>query len=222
MIVPRAKRLNEAYEYLRNEGKVHTKKELATKMGVSYANVSSAMKGDARYLTNNFLVKFNNAFGCVFDFDWLNAGCGNMVSTPAKGEAPTPYEAYLLPLSAMGGSLSGFAANGVTLSNCEKIVSPIENVDFAITVYGESMFPKYPSGARLLIKKIDPNIFIDWGKSYVLDTSNGVIVKEVHASEQEGFITCHSINPDPKFKPFDVPLSEVYGMYRVLLSLSAE
>lgn len=133
-----------------------------------------------------------------------------------------PYETYLLPLSAMGGPLSGFAANGVTLANCEKIVSPIEDVDFAITIYGESMYPKYPSGARLLIKKINPDVFIDWGKSYVLDTSNGVIVKEVHMSDKEGCITCYSMNPDPKFKPFDVPLSEVYGMYRVLMSLSAE
>lgn len=226
-LIPRAKRLNEAYEYLKSEGKVHTKKELATKIGVSYANVSSAMKGDLRYLTNSFLLKFNNAFGGIFDFDWLNAGWGHMildkeVTSVKKDISPAQYETYLLPLSAMGGPLSGFAAEGVVLPNCEKIVSPIGNVDFAITVYGESMFPKYPSGTRLLIKKIDPSLFIDWGKSYVLDTSNGVIVKEVRASHKEGYITCCSVNPDPKFEPFDVPLSEVYGMYRVLMSLSAE
>lgn len=160
---------------------------------------------------------------------YITEGVGEKYNTPnlqvsqnpLKG-ASTPYETYLLPLSAMGGPLTCFAADGVMLSNCEKIVSPIEDVDFAITVYGESMTPKYPSGTRLLIKKINPAVFIEWGKSYVLDTSNGVVVKEVRISDREGCIACYSINPDPKFHPFDVPLSEVYGMYKVLMSLSAE
>ena len=56
----------------------------------------------------------------------------------------------------------------------------------------------------------------------MLDTSNGVIIKEIHQSKREGFITCHSINPDPKFADFDVPVSEIYGMYRVLMCLSAK
>lgn len=132
------------------------------------------------------------------------------------------YITYLLPMSAMGGSLTGFAAQGVVLQNCEAIVSPIENVDFAITVYGDSMAPEYPSGSRILIKKINPDIFIDWGKVYVLDTPNGVVVKEVHESKKADCISCYSINPDPKFSPFDVPLADIYGMYKVLMCLSAK
>lgn len=130
---------------------------------------------------------------------------------------------YLLPMYAMGGSLTGFAESGSLLQNCEKIISPIKGVDFAISVYGESMSPEYPSGSRVLIKKINPSIFIEWGKTYVLDTPNGVIIKEVHeCKDKPGYIKCHSINPDPKFSDFDIPLSEVYGMYRVLMCLSAK
>lgn len=133
------------------------------------------------------------------------------------------YTTYLLPMSAMGGTLTGFAAPGAMLQNCEAIISPIEDVDFAITVYGDSMAPEYPSGSRILIKKINPNIFIDWGKTYVLDTANGVIVKELHECKgKEGYVKCHSVNPDPKFSDFDVPLSEVYGVYRVLMCMSAK
>lgn len=134
----------------------------------------------------------------------------------------TGYATYLLPQSAMGGPLSGFAEDGVTLQNCEKVISPIKGVDFAITVYGESMSPEYPSGSRVLIKKIDPSVFIDWGKVYVLDTSNGVIIKELHKNEKDGYVTCHSINPDPKFADFDLEISDVYGFYRVLMCLSAK
>lgn len=161
---------------------------------------------------------------------WLLTGEGDMLTQ--KEESPKTssanitkkngYITYLLPMSAMGGSLTGFAEPGVLLHNCEAVVSPIENVDFAITVYGDSMAPEYPSGSRILIKKINPDLFIDWGKVYVLDTPNGVIVKEIHESNREGYVSCHSINPDPKFKPFDVLMDEVFGMYRVLMCLSAK
>ena len=178
--------------------------------------------------------KISNFFGDL-NKNWLLTGEGEMLigeyptgnditihkrDTGKKVNVKSEYITYLLPMSAMGGSLTGFASPSVFLKDCETIISPIENVDFAITVYGDS---EYPSGSRILIKKINPNIFIDWGKTYVLDTPNGVIVKEVHeCREKEGYIKCHSINPDPKFSDFDVPLSEVYGMYRVLMCLSAK
>lgn len=160
------------------------------------------------------------------NINWLLTGDGDMLNNDNKAcpskEKLKPvdsYTTYLLPMSAMGGSLTGFAAPGTGLKDCEKIISPIENVDFAITVYGESMTPEYPSGSRVLIKKINPSLFIEWGKVYVLDTPNGVIIKEVlECKGKEGYIVCHSINP--KFADFEVPLSEIYGMYRVLMCLA--
>lgn len=176
------------------------------------------------------LLNIVNAKALNISAEWLLSGEGDMLTqkkgAPKTSSADTTkkngYITYLLPMSAMGGSLTGFAEPGVLLQNCEAVVSPIENVDFAITVYGDSMAPEYPSGSRILIKKINPNLFIDWGKVYVLDTPNGVIVKEVHESNREGYVSCHSINPDPKFKPFDVLMDEVFGMYRVLMCLSAK
>lgn len=176
------------------------------------------------------LLNIVNAKALNISAEWLLNGEGDMLTqkkeAPKTSSADTTkkngYITYLLPMSAMGGSLTGFAEPGVLLQNCEAVVSPIENVDFAITVYGDSMAPEYPSGSRILIKKINPNLFIDWGKVYVLETPNGVIVKEVHESNREGYVSCHSINPDPKFKPFDVLMDEVFGMYRVLMCLSAK
>lgn len=160
---------------------------------------------------------------------WLLTGEGEMLQeqSPAEDIAEESidreYTTYLLPLSAMAGQLSGLAIDGVFLSECEKIISPIKGVDFAITIHGDSMHPEYPSGSRILIKKINPSIFIEWGKVYVLDTDNGVVVKEIHKCEnKENYITCHSINPDPKFADFDVNINEIHGMYRVLMCLSAK
>lgn len=121
-----------------------------------------------------------------------------------------------------GGSLTGMPADGAILQNCERIISPIKGVDFAISVYGDSMAPEYPSGSRVLIKRINPESFIEWGRTYVLDTCNGVIIKEVLHCSREGYITCHSINRDPKYSDFDIPMTDVYGMYRVLMVLTAK
>lgn len=165
---------------------------------------------------------------------WLLTGEGEMLNSNkqdftrqnATNEAGkndfSDYETWLLPQTAHGGSLTNIPADATLLQNCEKIISPIKGVDFAISVYGDSMAPEYPSGSRVLIKKINPEVFIDWGRVYVLDTSNGVIIKKVIKSDTEGYVTCRSVNPDPIYSDFDVPLKEIYGMYRVLMCLSAK
>lgn len=221
--------------------------EIISRFGLSKADFARKV-GEKPQTVSNWVVRDNgmNVLNKIFaafpeiNQDWLMTGHGDMlVASPPVSESPlhegghgasevpladvsNDYVTWLLPQSAIGGSLSGFATDGVVLQNCEKVISPIKGVDFAISVYGESMAPEYPSGSRVLIKKINPDVFIDWGKVYVLDTSNGVIIKEVIVSPKEGCIRCHSINPDPKYADFDVPMEEVYGMYRVLMCLSAK
>ena len=102
----------------------------------------------------------------------------------------------LMPISAQGGTLNDFVVS-VKKSDCEKIISPIRNVDLAITVQGESMAPEFPNGSTVFVQKINEKAFIDWGKAYVLDTCNGVVIKILIPSEKEGYIKCVSINKDP-------------------------
>lgn len=195
-------------------------------LGLSIGTLGKSRK-ENRDLSNRVVEQILN-FYTDLNRTWLLTGEGEMLNksneNKEKAEAPAApsYTTYLLPMSAMGGSLTGFAAPGAELKDCELVVSPIEDVDFAITISGESMAPEFPSGSRILIKKVDPGLFIEWGKAYVLDTPNGVIIKEVLRCAREGYVTCHSINPDPKFADFDVPLSEVYGMYRVLMCMAAK
>lgn len=82
------------------------------------------------------------------------------------------------------------------------------------------MAPEYPSGSRILIKRIDEKAFIEWGRVYVLDTMNGTIVKEVRKGNSDDEVMCYSLNPDPKFQPFAVKFSNIFGFYKVMLCLS--
>lgn len=161
--------------------------------------------------------------------EWLLTGKGSMLKSDinnkdeVKAMKPESDDEImyvrLLPLHAHGGSLSDFTVS-VKDSDCEKVLSPVKGADFAIQVQGDSMAPEYPSGSVILIKKINESAFIEWGKVYVLDTENGSVVKKVVPSDKEGFVRCVSINPDPSYAPFDVPLSSVYGIYRVLMCMS--
>lgn len=43
-------------------------------MGVRKESVSKAFSGNKSYLTNTFILKFNNAFDNMFNNDWLMEG----------------------------------------------------------------------------------------------------------------------------------------------------
>lgn len=216
-------RLKKAFDYLKENGIAHTQKEIATQMGATPPNVSSALKGVENVLTDSFLNRFNEAYGGIFSINWLIKGEGDMLSNYNETlPVEKQYYTYLLPQTAHGGSLVGFGADGVFPENCERVISPIADVDFAITIYGDSMIPEYPPGSRAMIKQIDPDAFIAWGNVYVLDTVNGVVVKELQPSETEGRVVCHSHNPSGRYKDFEVNLEDVRGIYRVLACVTAK
>ncbi|WP_297627918.1 S24 family peptidase, partial [uncultured Rikenella sp.] len=98
-------------------------------------------------------------------------------------------------ISAQGGPLNDFVTS-VKREDCEKIASPIRGVDFAMSVSGDSMAPEYPSGCKILVKKIDEKAFIEWGRVYVLDTCNGSVVKKIMPGDRDGQVRCVSINDD--------------------------
>ena len=75
----RKKCINDAFRYLRSTGTIHTQKDVAMKMNASRPNVSAAFSGDHKYLTDNFIERFNSAFGNVFELRWLLTGEGEML-----------------------------------------------------------------------------------------------------------------------------------------------
>ena len=127
------------------------------------------------------------------------------------------YRIPLLPISAQGGAFNDFVVS-VQESECERVISPIKNADFAISIQGDSMAPEYPSGSQVLIKRINERAFIEWGKTYVLDICNGSVVKNLYPVDDPNKVICKSINPD--FPPFEVSLSDVYGVYKVLMCMA--
>lgn len=155
--------------------------------------------------------------------EWLMAGEGDMLKREEEYSKNENNMSVipLLPVSAQGGTLGEFSLS-VKRRECEMVVSPIIGADFAIPVTGDSMAPEYPNGSQVHIKRINEKAFIEWGKVYVIDTCNGVIIKRIVPSENEGCIKCLSINPSPIYAPFDVNFCDINGIYRVMLCLSVK
>ncbi len=201
--------------------------DIAAQLGVSKAYINSLFTG-RRPFGKKQAELWAEKFG--FSKAWLLTGNGEMLKdgagVPVAGETyreddvPECYMTYLVPMAAMGGSLVGFEEAGVRREDCERVVTPIADIDWAVPVCGDSMEPEYPNGSRVLVKQINPSDFIAWGNVFVLDTTNGIIIKVVKQSDREGYVRCVSLNPSGRYQPFDVPMRSIRAMYRVIVSVS--
>lgn len=154
--------------------------------------------------------------------DWLLYGEGNMLIRDESDAKEVLHNAGylvpLLPVNAFAGNISAWS-QAVRDMDCEKVVSPIQGVDFAIRISGDSMEPDFKDASLILIKKIVDNSFIPWGHPMIIDTTNGVFFKKVYPSEKgDNFIEARSINP--KYPPLSIPLDSTFGLYRLVGNLN--
>ncbi len=149
--------------------------------------------------------------------DWLISCEGEMLKTnnsiliSAENNIGIP----LIPLDAMAGF--GTGTMQIMDYDTERYIVPEFtelNTDFMIRVKGSSMYPKYNSGDIVACKKLPLDTFFQWNKVYVLDTIQGAMIKRIHQSEKEGYITCVSDNQS--YKPFDISLEDVYSLALVV------
>lgn len=204
----------ELRKYFESQGIKQT--EVAQRLGVKPPYITKIFS-DEREIGKNQIEKWITQFG--FNKVWLLTGEGEMLinNETLPEQTHDTYRIPLLPISAQGGVFNDFVVS-VQESECERVISPIKNADFAISIQGDSMAPEYPSGSQVLIKRINERAFIEWGKTYVLDTCNGSVVKNLYPADDPNKVICKSINPD--FPPFEVSLSDVYGVYKVLMCMA--
>lgn len=159
--------------------------------------------------------------------DWLLTGKGEMLknSTPKspevlikKVDSNSKEDIPLIPLDAVAGfpaTDSSFAY----MENCERYIIPEfqdKGADFIIRVSGDSMIPLYYSGDLIACHKIHDIRFFQWGTVYVLETSQGVLVKRVMESiEHDDCILCASEN-DTVHRPFLLPKDDIRSMSTIV------
>lgn len=142
------------------------------------------------------------------------------IEIPTKEELETlskmkVHVVPLIPTAALANSLSEYLGPGIKRIDCQNIVSPAPGAEFAITISGDSMEPKFHDGMVVFLKRINEAAFIPWGNTLVLDTENGAFIKNIFPCTGDGeSIEARSINP--LYPVMIIPKSSIFGMYRVL------
>ena len=99
-----------AYEHLRHIDKIRTQQDLADVIGSTSQNVSRALSGNPKVLTDNFLLRFLTAYPDIFSMSWMFTGKGTMLLNE-----PQPKQSahtYILPEQ-----VPDMAANSAPLSD---------------------------------------------------------------------------------------------------------
>lgn len=188
--------LQDAYDHCVRTGRVKSKGDFAALLGVSQPSLSSALNGDTRYLTDRLISR-------VIDV--------------AKGEeVPDPETTVpLFPFSVRAGASLNDISEGMTDAQCERITSPVRGAELATEVVGDSMAPAFPAGARVLLARVRDTIA--WGEVYVLDTTDGQMLKRIMPTDSEDVWELRSDNP--AYPPFRIRTRCVRGVWRVLLRM---
>lgn len=216
-------RAEAAINYLIDSGFAKNQKDLAKKISFDPTNLSQAKNGVERYLTDGFAQRLCTDETGI-SLHWLLTGEGEMLRTDTPADvsvsetaersqlipAPPGKGIPLIPLPAMAGFLKGSA--DLDRNDMEWYYVPaFSDCTFLIRVKGDSMFPRYLSGDIVACREVhDTGTFFQWGKAYVLDTDQGVVLKRVRRSERPDHILCVSDNPD--YEPFDVPVTSIYHL----------
>ena len=129
----------------------------------------------------------------------------------ATGDNPTPDGSIpLIPVEVMAGYMKG-----------EQNVQPYEYImyqlpsfsdcDFLVTVSGDSMTPRYNGGDIVACKKLSlQDIFFQWGRVYVVNTSQGALIKKVEQGSSDETITLVSENE--AYGPFEIRREMIYDI----------
>ena len=145
---------------------------------------------------------------------WLLTGKGNMLVDLDNLTAGPKEGIPLIPLSAMAGALTG--ERTVLEYECERYVIPaFSGADFLMPVKGNSMMPTYISGDIVACQRVPmTDMFFQWNKPYVLDTSQGAIIKRIKPGSDKQHVLIVSDNKE--YDSFELSYNDIYAVALVI------
>jgi len=98
----------------------------------------------------------------------------------------------------------------------------IGRTDGTAEVVGHSMYPTFSNGTRVAIKKVeDFDMLVPGNYYWYIDKEFNGYVKRLGRKMKEGIVTWFSDNPDQdKFPPYDIKLSKVLAVFKVVADVN--
>lgn len=162
---------------------------------------------------------------------WLLTGSGEMlnsdtVGTPTNNTNTTHAREAILPLHEHIEALAGVPSEDAAPSQyySSYIVPDFkrQGATDLIRIHGNSMLPRYNSGDIVGVMQIFEPQFIEWGRVYVLDTTQGVLIKRLFPDKHDDAnYICHSDNTE-EYPDFSIPKTEIRKIFKVVGSIKLE
>ena len=168
------------------------------------------------------LDRISNAYPDI-NIAWLKTGVGEMILGNEENKRIPHYDGlkgkaipHIDVVTASCGLPNGFNS-AITKGDCERYIIPdMPGCDFTIRAGGRSMInrnvPERSINDRDIVgcRIVTTRSHVRWGEVYALATYDGIMIKKVEESEQEGYIRCGPFNKEEGFKPYDVPVNEIH------------
>lgn len=168
------------------------------------------------------LDRISNAYPDI-NIAWLKTGVGEMILGNEENKRIPHYDGlkgkaipHIDVVTASCGLPNGFNS-AITKGDCERYIIPdMPGCDFTIRAGGRSMInrdvPERSINDRDIVgcRIVTTRSHVRWGEVYALATYDGIMIKKVEESEQEGYIRCVPFNKEEGFKPYDVPVNEIH------------
>ncbi len=201
------KRLNEVMKHLLIKDPItyKTKQQVAEKINFGRTNLSSALNGTKKYLTDGLVDKFVNAFP-ELNREWLITGKGSMLNEEKKlktieidEETETKNKLPYYDINVTSSIISSF--NDVKEVPAFYVdYKPFNDCTAIMPNYGDSMYPKYKNGEKLAVKQIFNLDVITWGETYLVVTNSNAndlrTIKDVFPHEDNSKIILRASNPN--------------------------
>jgi transcriptional regulator with XRE-family HTH domain len=189
--------------------------EVGKDFGISQGAVSKMCSGEsipsdemAKKIAAAWNLDLEEFMGVIYN-SRREAGARYFRASQRRAEEETKPR---LPITAAAGVLSDYLG-GTLAHECEQVpvIRGIPDYDFTVIVKGNSMEPIYQSGDEIACKKVES--VVEWGKTYVLATRDGAVLKRIY--EGEDGVRCVSYN-STEYPDFYVKGEDILGIYRVV------
>lgn len=235
----RENRLRKVFDYLVFSGIVKTQGEFADTIDVNKTNLSSAINGNEKYLSDSLFQKIHTTYPYI-NIQWLLTGDGNMLNdseqnaipiygvqanidtgqTSPKAPEPLPANAEIIPIvpSEVSGEM-GIDIRKYVEKNADELdsIDPtklLKNPDIAEQVAGTSMLPTFAPGDVVFIKFLPDKAKIIDGKTYYFDLRTlPTMIRKVKFEQGDRL---RLVAKNPAFADIIINRSDILNIGRVI------